>query len=104
MDALEDRAPGEASGRAGGAAARCPSPPRGALDGIRKDHLRAKAARAAGETLKAGAAWSNGAARLAAWCMWHGIAACCVRCCARRVRALAAARMLFAQPYLQRAL
>ena len=99
MDAFEDRAPGEASGRAGGAAARCPSPPRGALDGIRKDHLRAKAARAAGETLKAGAAWSNGAARMPAWRMWHGVAACCLRCCARRVRALAAARMRFAQPY-----
>ena len=62
MDSLEDRAPGEASGRAGGGGRRYPSPPRGALDGIRKDHERAKAARASGETLKAGAAWSNGAA------------------------------------------
>ena len=61
MDSLEDRAPGEAASRAGGGAARFPSPPRGALDGIRKDHQRAKAARAAGESLKAGAAWSNGA-------------------------------------------
>jgi hypothetical protein len=44
--------------RAGGAS----SPPRGAADGIRKDHERAKLARAKGETLKSGTAWSNGAA------------------------------------------
>jgi hypothetical protein len=46
-------------GRRGGGAS---SPPRGALDGIRKDHERAKLARASGETLKSGTAWSNGAA------------------------------------------